>query len=315
MPSLSFDKTTGSKPVAVVKGGSYDSEVLYLHEDGHKGKKPSTEINEKRYATELRDVPSRERIALLRRLSEARKKGLEADQLVGESNIGKALYERIIADESKDSSITLPDDGSTFQIIPSPDPTKREIFYVAGASGSGKSYMAKGIAEMYHKFFPNRPIYLISKLEYDETLDTMNPKPKRIKIQSLIDDYPSINEFADSLTIFDDYDTFTGDADKVVHKLIDDLCITGRHVNCSLILASHYLTNYKKTRLCILETTHIVVYPMATSFHALGYLLKTHVGLTKDDVRDLKKMGRWVCIHKNYPQWLIASQHAKVLNQ
>jgi len=315
MPSLSFDKTVGSKPIAIVKGGNYDNEVLYLHEDNHKGKKPSTDINARRYATELRDVPARERIALMNRLSEAKKRGLEADQLIGETALGKALYERILTDDVKDTSINLPDDGGCFQVIPSPDPTKREVFYIAGASGSGKSFMAKGIMEMYQKFHPSRPIYLVSKLAEDDTLDSMIPKPKRIKVQSLIDDYPEIEEFRDCLVCFDDYDTFTGDADKVIHKLIDDLAIMGRHTNTTMLCLSHYLTNYKKTRLLLTEATHIVVYPMATSFHALGYLLKTHIGASKEDVRDLKKMGRWVCIHKNFPQWLISAQHARVLNQ
>jgi hypothetical protein len=27
----------------------------------------------------------------------------------------------------------------------------------------------------------------------------------------------------------------------------------------------------------------------------------------------LKKMGRWVCVYKHYPQWLLSTQHARVL--
>jgi hypothetical protein len=239
---------------------------------------------------------------------------LAADQLVGETALGKQLYDRILSDEAKDTSINLPDD-SKFQIVPSPDPKKREVFYIAGASGSGKSYIAKGIAEMYHNLFPSREVYLISKLGEDSTLDTMKPPPKRINIQTLIDDYPELEEFEDCCVIFDDYDTFTGPAEKVVHKLIDDLATMGRHTNTTMLCLSHYLTNYKKTRLLLNEATHIIVYPMATSFHALCYLLKTHIGMSKDDCRDLKKMGRWVCLYKHYPQWLVSLHHARVLNQ
>lgn len=314
MPSLSFDKTKGAKPIAVVKGGDYDHEVLYIHDDDHKGKKPKSDIDAKKYATEMRDIPSKERVQMLSRLGDAKKKGLTADQLIGETAFAKSLYDRIITDEAKDTSINLPDD-STFQVLPSPDPEKREVFYIAGASGSGKSYMAKGIAECYKKLHPTREVYLISKLGEDSTLDTMKPPPKRINIQTLIDDYPELDEFKDCCVIFDDYDTFTGNAEKVIHKLIDDLATMGRHTRTTMLCLSHYLTNYKKTRLLLNEATHIVVYPMATSFHALGYLLKTHIGMTKDDVRDLKKMGRWVCVYKHYPQWLISAHHARVLNQ
>ena len=314
MPSLSFDKTKGAVPIALVRGGEYDKSVLYLHEDGHKGTKPKTEIRAKDYATELRDVKPSERVKLLNRLAEARDKGMESDQLVGETALGRALYDRILSDDVKNKSIELPD-SSTFEILPSPDPKKRQVFYIAGASGSGKSHIAKGIAELYKKLHPSREVYLISKLGDDSTLDSMKPPPKRLNIQTFIDDYPDLEEFKDCCVIFDDYDTFTGPAEKVVHKLIDDLATMGRHTNTTMLCLSHYLTNYKKTRLLLNEATHLVVYPMATSFHALGYLLKTHVGMTKDDCRDLKKMGRWVCIFKNFPQWLMSAHTARILNQ
>ena len=315
MPSLSFDKGKGARPIAVVKGGEEDGSVLYLHEEDHKGgRRPKGEIQASKYATELREVKPADRVKLLNRLAEARHKGLEADQLVGETALGKALYERILYDDAKDTSINLPDD-SQLCVLPSPDPKKREVFYIAGSSGSGKSYFAKGIAELYRKLHPSREVYLISKLEEDNTLDKMSPPPKRINIQTLIDDYPELEEFQDCCVIFDDYDTFTGPAEKVVHKLIDDLATMGRHTNTTMLCLSHYLTNYKKTRLLLNEATHIVVYPMATSFHALSYLLKTHIGMTKDDCRDLKKQGRWVCVYKHYPQWLISAHHARILNQ
>jgi hypothetical protein len=301
-------------PIAIVKGGDEDGNVLYLHTDDHKGKKPHREIHASKYGTELRSLKPNERVQLVNRLEEARRKGLTSDMLVGETALGKQLYDRILADDSKDTSVELPD-GSMYQVLPSPDPEKREVFYAAGASGSGKSHFAKGVAECYKKLHPDRDVYLISKLGDDNTLDTMDPPPQRINIQTLIDDYPDLEEFQDCCVIFDDYDTFTGPAEKVVHKLIDDLATMGRHTNTTMICLSHYLTNYKKTRLLLNEATHIIVYPMATSFHALSYLLKTHIGMTKEDVRDLKKMGRWVCIHKNYPQWLISSQNARMLNQ
>lgn len=315
MPGISFDKTKGAKPIAVVKGGKYDREVLYIHEDDHKGTKPKTEIVAKDYVNELRSLKPIERVQLIGRLNEAKNKGMAPDQLVGETALGKSLYERVLADDTKKTHVELPDD-SEFQILPSPDPKKREVFYIAGASGSGKSYIAKSIAEFYRKLHPEREVYLLSKLQEDETLDKMEPPPQRLKIKSFVDDYPDdLEEFRDCLIIFDDYDTFVGQEDKVVHKLIDDLATMGRHTNTTMLCLSHYLTNYKKTRLLLNEATHIIVYPMATSFHALGYLLKTHIGMTKDDIRDLKKMGRWVCVYKHYPQWLLSKHSARLLVQ
>ena len=212
--------------------------------------------------------------------------------------------------------VELPPDSS-FQIIPTPEKDKREIWYVAGASGSGKSYQARGMAEKYKKLFPDREIYLISKLNEDETLDTMKTgRPKRIKVQSLVDDpITDISVFKDSLVIFDDYDTFASPLDKVVLRLIDDIASMGRHHNITMMCLSHYLTNYKKTRLLLNEASHFIVYPQATSYHALKHLLGTHLGMDKDEVKALKSMGRWVAIHKCFPQWLVSEHYAKMLNQ
>lgn len=312
MPTLSFASGKSGKAISIVRGGDNDGSIVYLHEDDTRNVTKGNPLSANKYSTELRNFKPTERVKLMVRLEEARDKGLEPDQLIGETAVGKQLYERILSDEVSSKDITLP--SGEFELLPSADPKRRDVFYIAGASGSGKSYIARGLGEYYQKLFPDRKVYLVSKLSEDAgTLDKMKPKALRLNIQTLIDDYPDLDEFKNCMIIFDDYDTFTGPAEKVVHKLIDDLATMGRHTNTSMLCLSHYLTNYKKTRLLLNEATHIVVYPMATSFHALSYLLKTHVGMTKDDVRDLRKNGRWTCIYKNYPQYMISSHNARML--
>jgi hypothetical protein len=167
---------------------------------------------------------------------------------------------------------------------------------------------------MYHKLFPARGIYLISKLDKDETLDALKFL-KRIPIQSFVDDYPTLEEFRDTMCIFDDYDTLTGDADKVITKIIDDLAIMGRHECVTILALSHYLTNYKKTRLLLNEATHIVVYPLSTSYHALRYLLKNYIGVDEDDLKKHRKLGsRWLMYSKGYPQYMISQRSAELLH-
>jgi len=212
--------------------------------------------------------------------------------------------------------LKLPPD-SQYLLLPSPKKDKREIWYVAGASGSGKSYQARGIAERYKKLFPEREIYLVSKLNEDETLDTMKTgRPHRIKVDSLVTNpIDDISCFENSLVIFDDYDTFSAPYDKVVLRLIDDIATMGRHHNISMMCLSHYLTNYKKTRLLLNEASHFIVYPQATSYHGLKHLLGNHLGMSPDEVKKLKGMGRWVALHKCFPQWLVSEHSAKMLNQ
>ena len=215
--------------------------------------------------------------------------------------------------DGKDTSVTL--EEGHFQVIPTPDPKNRSVYYVAGMSGAGKSYFARGVAEAYKKLYPEREVYLISKLDEDETLDGSKiAKPKRISLQSLVDDPPEIEEFEDCLLIADDYDTLDKPYNKVVQKLIEDLCIMGRHTRTSMLILSHYLSNFNKTRLILGEAQYITLYPLATSPKALAYVCEMYGGMEKDAVKELKRLGRWVCLHKQYPAFVMSEKKAYLLN-
>jgi len=317
MPSLSFDKAgKDGMPIAIVRGGDDDGKILSVFSDEDKSSaKSGKEIDAIRYTKDLKGLSATKRVALFNRLQEAKEKGIPPEMLIEDEGIRK-LYKRILSDDSSnDKTIVLPDD-STFNLIPNPDKDKRSVYYIAGASGSGKSYIARGLAEGYKKLFPSRQVYLISKLKEDSTLDTMKiGRPLRIDVQSLIDNYPTIDEFKDCMVIFDDYDTFTDKAGKVVQQLIDDLAIQGRHTNTTMLCLTHYITNYKKTALMLNEAMYYIIYPQSTSFSSLKYLLATRVGMSKEEIHGLRKMGRWVCIYKNYPQFMISQHTAKILHQ
>jgi len=312
MPSLSFDKRTGSRAIARVKGGEYDGEILYLHDDSTGGRKPKNALDMTAMAKELPKMKPADRTRVMSKMADAYAKG-EA-KLTGLGDEVADVYEAHMKKAKEDKTVTLDDEG-IFELLPSPDPKKREVWYIAGQSGSGKSYIAKGLADMYHKLYPERGVYLISKLKEDETLDKLKFL-KRLNIQSFIDDYPDLEEFKDCMIIADDYDTLTGDAQKTIEKLIDDLAIMGRHTNTTMLCLSHYLTNYKKTRLLLNEATNIVVYPLSTSYHALRYLLKSYVGVDEDDLKRQRRYGsRWLSYAKGFPQFMISQKNAELLHQ
>jgi hypothetical protein len=317
MPTLSFDKAGKARPVARVKGGEYDGEILYLNEDHPSGagnRKPKATFNRSRYAKALEGMKPAEKTKTFVRLEEAFTKGLPTSSLSGESEAVKNVYDKIVKDSASDKNIELDDEG-IFELLPSCDPSRREVWYIAGQSGSGKSWIAKNLAFYYNKLFPDRGVYLVSKLNEDATLDTLKFL-RRINIQSFVDDYPDLEEFKDCMVIFDDYDTLTGDAEKVITKIVDDLAIMGRHTNTTMLCLSHYLTNYKKTRLLLNEATHIVVYPLSTSYHALRYLLKNYVGVDEEDLKRQRKIGsRWLCYSKGFPQYMVAQKNAELLHQ
>jgi len=206
-----------------------------------------------------------------------------------------------------------------FSVLPSTDKDKRNCYYVAGASGSGKSWFAKMIAQNYHKMYPDRPIYLISKLEHDDTIDDTDAPIQRIDHKEFVDNPPDINKLSNSLVIFDDYDVIQGKEGEAVHTLIDDIATMGRKhgddQGCiSMLCLTHALTNYKKTRVLLNECDTIVVYPQNTNAKGLRYLLGTYFGLEKDDIRRLKKMGRYVVCSNRFPQYLLSGNRCELLH-
>ena len=314
-PSLSYEKSPTAKPIAVVRGGDDDGKVLYLHtEESRSSSTPKPTIKAVRYMSDLKSVKPAERVKMMNKLIEAFTSGKSVDELTDMPPDAKEIYKRIGTDSAANKSVELPDD-STFQAIPDPDPSKRQVWYVAGQSGSGKSYFARGIAENYKKLFPDRDIYLISKLMEDETLDKMKVgKPKRINLETLVSDPVDLEEFKDCLVIFDDWDTLDKPYFPIVHKLIEDLAIMGRHTNTSMLILSHYLTNYSKTRLILGEAQFLVLYPLATSAKALKYVCEHYGNMDKEDIVKMKRRGRWVLIHKNYPSYVLSTGEANLLH-
>ena len=86
--------------------------------------------------------------------------------------------------------------------------TERQILYITGCSGSGKSTYTRKYLEEYKKKYKSNPIYLFSSLTEDESLDSI--KPKRIIIDdTLVSDPIEISELAHSCCIFDDIDVIS----------------------------------------------------------------------------------------------------------
>lgn len=74
-----------------------------------------------------------------------------------------------------------------------PDMTKRNIVYVAGPSGSGKSYVSAEYCRCYNMFFPKRQIFLFSKKGQDPAFDVL-PSELGKNIFIRIDPQDIVNE-------------------------------------------------------------------------------------------------------------------------
>jgi len=87
-----------------------------------------------------------------------------------------------------------------------------------------------------------------------------------------------------------------------------------RHTNTSLLILSHHLANYKSTKLMLNETHYLVLYPLATSNKALKYVSEFYGNCDRDEIAKFKNRGRWICIHKQYPTYIISQHEANMPN-
>lgn len=212
-----------------------------------------------------------------------------------------------------ETSVNL-SDGYRFQLGINKE-TERMIGYIVGASGSGKSYFAKQFINEYHKAYPSRPIYVISALSEDPTLDSIKCL-KRIKLtDAFVNDDLSSADFQDSLLIMDDTDTIS--QKKVrnkVNQIRDDVLSCGRHFNTSLLVTAHQPCRGNETKLILNESHFFTIFPLGLQGRAKSYLLETYLGLSKEQIHKLKQIdSRAITFVKNYPQVVLSEKTAYIL--
>lgn len=175
---------------------------------------------------------------------------------------------------------------TTPRVIPFND--ERDVVYISGPSGSGKSTQAGIYAKYYHLMYPKNKIYLFSMKSSDKTLDKYT-FITRIKLdEELYLDPIQLDELEDTLVLFDDVDAISDKkVNKEVQRLIEMVLLQGRDRHISVIFISHLACDYRRTRLIILESNIIILFPNTVSNHNLEYLLTKNMNLSKNNVNDI----------------------------
>ena len=218
--------------------------------------------------------------------------------------------------EEDESPLEAPD-GYKFAIEPTHHEGGRDVIMVGGKSGSGKSHIARNFAIRYHALHPDNPIFFISYLDEDPTIDQISKVMKRIKPESLLESDPTVHDFASSLTIVDDvegYERSNKEVHNKIQSVIDMIATMGRHNSSSIVVASHLLTDYKRTRLFLGEANHFVVFAHGASQNQLYNLLCRYAGLDKVDVDAIRNLrSRWVCVRTIFPLTVIHENGVYIL--
>lgn len=213
-------------------------------------------------------------------------------------NVPKYIVFRLAEDDSNIRSFHS--DDHDFQPI-FDNHAKRETIYVCGPNQAGKSTFVCNYLVTWIKTHPNWPIHLFSKLDEDDVLSKVEDKIIREDANDL-DDEPDIEDYNNSMVIFDDVDQFPRDVQKNILKLIEEVLCNGAHFNINIIITNHLLSDYKKTRTILNECKMIVMFPKSGCSHQVDHILSNYIGVSKSQIPEIKNnKGRWVAVVKDYP--------------
>lgn len=208
------------------------------------------------------------------------------------------------------------DDGKRFQLIPNPE-TERQILYITGSSGSGKSYFTKKYCREFARIFPKRPIIMISSIDSDCSVDDIkNLKRMKIKTPEFMEEEFVIDDFKDSLVIFDDCDCIPDKKLRTkVNSIFGMIAETGRHTNTYCVYTSHLATAGNDTKRILNESHSITMFPRTMGGRMMKYLCEGYLGLDKKEIEYLKKIpSRSVTVMKTYPKCIVGDKDIFLLS-
>ena len=211
-----------------------------------------------------------------------------------ENEKGRREGSLIYVDSKANEECMELEDGYKFCLAPRPIKEKeRMTLFVAGESGSGKSWWIREYAKRYKSMFPKNPIFLISYLEQDTTLDAYK---QIIRINAFTEEFleecMDIDieaEFGDSLVIFDDMDCVVNKKTKEkIYGLLNKMLRIGRHFGTSIAYLGHELYASPELKSILNESMTITCFPRFLSYKKLKYLLDVYFGLSKEQIERIK---------------------------
>jgi hypothetical protein len=228
-------------------------------------------------------------------------------QIVVGKSIRELMYElsrvNINVDHTKICEInTLPNE--LISIIPSDKP---ENLLITGGKGLGKSSLTARYAFEYKNKFPERMIYLFTRMPDDIAYDGVELEEivvnDDVKESGLV-----FEDMHNSLVIFDDMDNVTNKPlFKWVHALMDESITCGRKENIHVIYISHMIMDYKRTRNILNEADKVIFFNGMGTYQITDFL-KRYAGLDKDQIKRILALEGWVCLSRSFPMYIIYSK-------
>jgi hypothetical protein len=305
---LSFRNGTA---IARVEGGELDGKVLKITEDRDEpDRAPPPALLDLLDEDDLSRPGSRKLLKARDRL--ALSLALSRGDLPQDPSL-LAVYEngrRKINDRMK-YEITL--NSGCFQMLPPAEGTER--MYIAGKSGSGKSYLACFYMLEYLRIHPTHKIVLFSRHEEEKTYQHI--PHVAVKLDEEFTKEPiDVKVLTNTLCCFDDCDNIQ---DKkiltAIRRLNDDLISNGRKYGISTLTLAHQLMNYSHTRNLLNEANRVVFLKTGSSYHIARYL-KVYAGMDKQQIEKILAIkSRWTCISHSIPGYVLHETGAFIIRR
>jgi Cdc6-like AAA superfamily ATPase len=194
---------------------------------------------------------------------------------------------------------------------------KANHMYIAGATGSGKSYYIADYLRLINKYQPKREIFIFSDVEYDKAFENLSNVTRIAIDMTLVNEPITPAELQDSVCLFDDIDSIQNKTiKKAVYALMNSLYRRGRHENVTVISTTHNITEYHKSRTAINESSTIVLFLHSGSTHGQRYIMSKYIGLDTPTIKDIMRIkSRSVQIHKSFPMFVSFEGGCKLIHQ
>lgn len=204
------------------------------------------------------------------------------------------------------------------KILPVPNIEKRQVLYICGQSGCGKSTMAGEYMKIFKKIYPKLDIYIFSRKDSEPAFKKYDPIYIPIDEDLILNPIDITKELKKgALVVFDDYGTIQDNKLKnAVSKLLADILEVGRSYNIYCIVTSHLINSNdrKDTRIILNECDTLTIFPKACNKYATTYCLSKYFGIDKENINKIINLkSRWATIHKNYPMYVLYDKGAFIL--
>lgn len=215
--------------------------------------------------------------------------------------------------------------GTSFDITegkltPLLDVTQRPVDYIAGPSGSGKSYIAAEKIRSYRKIFPEKELLIFSRtdMKNDNALKDLGGSQITINDKLIEEPIDIEKELSGGcIVLFDDCNTIQNEGiKKAVEKLMSDIMEVGRKLDIAIIMTNHLVqpNERKFGRTVLNELQTLTIFPKSGSASQITTALQKYFGLDTKKIKEILNLpSRWVQISKTYPMYAIHEGGALML--